>query len=979
MVRTRRLALALLVLLLVAAPAGAAPLLDPLLRFHRTNTEHFVIYFHDGEEHLAARLARVAESVRTDVGAALGLPPPALTHVILADQTEVANGWATPLPRNTIFLKAAAPSGAEFIGFTDDWLHLVFTHEYTHIAHLDQSRGWARLARGVLGRNGLAFPNMWLPQWQIEGIATFEESAISGMGRLHAGDFLAIERTAANAGAALTLDRASGGLVAWPDGHAAYAAGLGFHAYLAERFGAESFGRLSAATARSLPYLGSRAFKGVYGQSLGALWRDFGATLQRAVAQKTVQAHAGALQMTTEGHVVSGPRYARSSCANCVPGELIYISRTPHALPSLRRIDATGQSRLLADGYLGSTVGRIGGVVVFDQQEIRRNVGVYSSLALYDEWTNRMLPIDGTDRLQDPDISPDGRAIAAVREHGGARALIVVQLHEPVETMEGELVPHEGRNTLRVTRPTVETVSVLADAPDWQFSAPRWSPDGRFIVVERRRLGALPEVVVIERATGAVTAAFADARARVVTPTWRPDGQAIIAAADFDEGPFDLYEFPLHGASRALRLTHTAGAIWPDVSRDGARLAYAGYTADGFQIFEMSLPQGSEVARLLGPSSAVAPAPPEPVVADRYSPLATLLPTYWTPYIVRDIDQVRAGGFVGGADILARHAWSLSASWQLQGPEVVRALDTPTPDWSASYAYTRWQPVLFSSVAKSEVFRTVTATTAADATRIAGVEHEAQAGLSLPFLHVRRSAQLLAAVAATDRQYRLANGDRSNRTVAARAAAAFNSSQRFGYSISRERGLLAGITVDVATRALGSRADATTATLDFRAYLPGLRRHHVVALRSAGGVSNGSDLARQQFSLGALNASAGVMDFSSGALGLMRGGLVGAVGGNRLAVGNAEYRLPIKTIERGRGTLPLFLRTVHASVFADVAQLRGDGRTAAGWTRAFGGEVSVDGVAGHGLPFVATVGGAWGRDGSRPGITQFYARLSRAF
>lgn len=978
--RTSWVALLLLALLVGSARLDAASLLDPLLRFRQVRTPHFTIYFHSGEEHLAARLAAIVEPARNEVGAALGVPPPALTHVVLADQTEVANGWATPLPRNTIFLNAAAPSGSEFIGLTDDWLRLVFTHEYTHIVHLGQSRGWAALARRVLGRNGIAFPNMWLAQWQVEGIATFEESAITGQGRLHAGDFRAIESLAAQGRHPLTLDRASGGLVGWPDGHAAYAAGLGFHAFLAGRFGADSFGRLTQATARSLPYLGSRAFKGVYGQSLGSLWREWQAEVRSGVDASARGRRTTAAQMTREGHMLSGPRFAPATCPTCDARELVYLSRTPHELPSLRRLAGPGQSERLVAGYVGSTAGVSGRAVVFDRQELRRNVGLYSELAVYDSWTGRVLTIAGTARLQDPDVSPDGRSIAAVREGGGSRSLVVVQLVQPVETFEGDLIPHVDINTMRVARPVVERVALIAGGPDLQFSAPRWSPDGRSIAVERRRLGALPEVVVLDAASGDVLAAFADANARVVTPAWRPDGKAIVAAADFDGGPFDLYEFPLRNEPPiAVRLTRTDGALWPDVSRDGTTLAFAGYTAAGFQIFQSAYLRLDGQARTLRPEPPREVQPPAPVTSERYTPWSTLLPTYWTPYVVNDINQLRVGGFVGGSDILARHAWSLSASWMVQAPEVVRPFDAGRPDWSAAYAYTRWRPSLFASVSRDAVFRTVSSGAAAGVTRVAGEEHEVQAGVSIPFLHVRHSEQLSLAMAATDTRYRFASTDRTNRTVAARAASAFNSSQRFGYSISRERGVLAGSTIEVASRALGARANATTATADVRAYLPGFGQHHVVAVRGAGGLSNGSDLARQQFSLGALSASSSVTDFGSSALGLMRGGLTTTVGGNRLAVGNLEYRLPLKVVERGRGTLPLLLRTIHASAFADVAQLRGDGRTGAGWTRAFGAELSVDGVAGHGLPFVATVGGAWGRDGSRPGVSQVYARLSRAF
>ena len=38
------------------------------------------------------------------------------------------------------------------------------------------ARSWARVVRGVFGRAFFAFPNLTLPEWQIEGLAVFEES-----------------------------------------------------------------------------------------------------------------------------------------------------------------------------------------------------------------------------------------------------------------------------------------------------------------------------------------------------------------------------------------------------------------------------------------------------------------------------------------------------------------------------------------------------------------------------------------------------------------------------------------------------------------------------------------------------------------------------------------------------------------------------------------------------------------------------------
>ena len=113
------------------------------------------------------------------------------THVVLVDQADDPNGWATPVPYNLIEITAVPPTGAEATGNTSDWLRLVFTHEYAHVLHLDRSRGWAALARGVFGRAPFVFPNLTLPLWHIEGLATFAESR-GAEGRLAAGDFHAI-------------------------------------------------------------------------------------------------------------------------------------------------------------------------------------------------------------------------------------------------------------------------------------------------------------------------------------------------------------------------------------------------------------------------------------------------------------------------------------------------------------------------------------------------------------------------------------------------------------------------------------------------------------------------------------------------------------------------------------------------------------------------------------------------------------------
>ncbi|PYR42303.1 MAG: hypothetical protein DMF93_06200, partial [Acidobacteria bacterium] len=510
-------AAALLLAVGSARAAHGASRFDPALTFRVLATEHFVIHFDRNEERAARRLAAIAEETWRALQRPLGVVPPRLTHVVLADQTEFANGYATPLPYDTIVIYTVWPSAPEFV--FDDWLRLAFTHEFTHIVHLDRSEGWARIARGIFGRTPYAFPNLYLPPWQIEGLATYEESAITGEGRVHAGDFRAIVGEAARARTLEPLDRVNGGLTDWPASAAPYAYGADFHEYLVDRFGADTLAALAAATARRFPYTSTRAFRYVYGESLGDLWRDYQA--QRESASAAATADRGIVRVTRDGFSVSGPRFDRFACAGCAPA-LFYAAANPRGFPSLARVALDGSPpRRVATRYLGSTsaIGR--DAIYFDQVERRRNVGFYSDLYALSRAGGRVRALTSNARLRDPDLAPDGQALAATQEKPGQRDLVVVRLNAG-----GDRV----------------SIAVLAGEADVFFDAPRWSPDGRSVVVVRHRLGGMPEIAIVDATSGRQQIVAAEPHTRFATPAWRPDGAALVVAAARGDETFNLFE-----------------------------------------------------------------------------------------------------------------------------------------------------------------------------------------------------------------------------------------------------------------------------------------------------------------------------------------------------------------------------------------------------------------------------------------------------
>ena len=184
-----------------------------------------------------ARLAAIAEEVATR-SSARSVRPAGRVHVILVNQSDQPNGWATPVPYNLIEITAAGPGGESLIGNTDDWLRLVFTHEYTHIVHLGRSGGWIGGLRRVFGRNPALFPNLALPLWAIEGMATFEESARdrrAGSTPATSGRSSRVPRRAAAVRAARSRRRRAGRLARRATRSTPTAAL--FHRYLADTYG----------------------------------------------------------------------------------------------------------------------------------------------------------------------------------------------------------------------------------------------------------------------------------------------------------------------------------------------------------------------------------------------------------------------------------------------------------------------------------------------------------------------------------------------------------------------------------------------------------------------------------------------------------------------------------------------------------------------------------------------------------------------
>ena len=748
-----------------------------------------------------------------------------------------------------------------------------------------------------------------------------------------------------------------------------------------------------------MPYTGSRAFERVFGESLGGLWRDYEAAL---VARAGSPAPDAAISpVTHQGFVVSGPRFDRFVCDGCSP-EIVYASQSPHEFPRLYRARLDGSPpRSVAWRYLGSTTAIGRESMYFDQLEVRRNVSLYGDLFELSRASGHVRRLTSEARLLDPDLSPDGATIVCVQQQRGQRNLVLV------------------RGVRSIQRARTLAIETLVAEPDTQFNAPRWSPDGRLVAVERHRIGGQPELVVVDPANRAVRVIASDRpgvgsgsplpgtgapaeSTRIVTPAWRPDGSAIVAAVSNEEDPFNLYEFALDGSS-ARQLTHTTGgALWPDISPDGKMLVFAGYTTNGYDVFWMPLPPpvetppnpfsesssldaaGEAGARGLGtrPVSAQTAMAPGLSRLHPYSPWPTLWPTSWSPVVVWDSTQVRAGAAAGGRDVLGYHAYAASATWLLSGPANALTPPSSLPDWSVSYAYDRWRPTPFATASSATSFFAGPPTAAGTPTAATRKERQLEIGVLVPFLHVRIGHSAFASFVHAVDDYTLPQGALSRDRSGIHLAWETASAHLYGYSISPEDGIVAGTTVELVRTAFGASADTTTATADVRAYLSGFGgRHHVIAARMAGGMSTGNPTVGRTFLLGGAASNPSVIDFGTSAMSLLRGFPSNSFAGTHVALMNVEYRWPLVRPERGVGTWPLFLHTLHAAVVADAGHAWTTAFDASAIKTSYGAELAANFVAGFYVPLTVTAGVARGHDGSGALADRSvaYFRVGRSF
>ena len=199
--------------------------------------------------------------------------------MVLADNSDEANGLATVFPYDAIHLVATPPDSLSDLNDYADWLFSLTAHEYVHVIQMNVRGGVPAALDAIFGK--VLVPNAMVPPWLTEGMAVLHESG-PGHGRNASALFDMYARAIVLEGGLFPLPEVSNPPLDWPLGNMWYLLGGRFLSFLHERSGADGLRAFLAEQGRCVwPFaIGVVAEDTLGGQDFPALWSEFGKALR---------------------------------------------------------------------------------------------------------------------------------------------------------------------------------------------------------------------------------------------------------------------------------------------------------------------------------------------------------------------------------------------------------------------------------------------------------------------------------------------------------------------------------------------------------------------------------------------------------------------------------------------------------------------------------------------------------------------------
>ena len=359
---------------------------DPGLDWKTIESEHLYVHYADGNKALAERALVIAEGAHEHLTKKLNWDPVEKTHLVLSDETDQPNGFASPIFFNHTVLFLAPPTSVNTLEDFDDWFTTLITHEYTHIVHLDKSAGSPEYLRNVFGRFVFLFPNLFQPSWVTEGLATYEETDLDrGIGRGQSTLFASMMREEL-ANGVQPISHVNLPVSTWPAGTTRYLYGVYFMNFLTEKYGEEKRQAwIEEYSDNLLPFFINTNAKQTLGKNLTPLWQEYEQWLTdkfqpqiSAIKDRGVKAGE---QISIDAYRTDSVRAISTPAGD----EIYYVSSSGYQRATLMHVDASGKSRelLSLNNNVNLDMHPQSGLLL-TQNEFCNNYTIYSDIYSYD-------------------------------------------------------------------------------------------------------------------------------------------------------------------------------------------------------------------------------------------------------------------------------------------------------------------------------------------------------------------------------------------------------------------------------------------------------------------------------------------------------------------------------------------------------------------------------------------------------------------
>ena len=925
--------------------AHAATWLDPALKWRTIETPHFSIHYYDKTEAQAKRMVAIAEEVHSRLSPILKHDPDLKTDVVLLDITDYTNGYTTVIPSPTITLYMCdIGSNLRPVAY-ETWLKYVFLHEYTHVLHLDTVEGSGKLFNFLFGR--VTFPNGLMPNFMIEGMATYFETRHGYRGGR--GDdprWQAMMRMDVLDNNLKSIDQASVDTVKWPVGSLRYLYGVYFLQYLSDKYGEEKIVEMSQ-------MYGDFFFSGegmdglcryVYGKNLNDLWKEWIENLKAKYGEEKKRIEKAGVtsyqRLTDRGYYILKPAWSEDSSG------IYYQQNDEDGYPAVHLVGKDGKNdRKIFEGMvMDDSLSVRNGKLYFAKGGYYRNFYYYKDIYSLDTGTRKLVRLTDGERAADPAVSPDGGTMVYVKNGEGKRTLWSYDLASKNERMIGQ------------------------DAPDVQYFSPAFSPDGTKIAVAKWTDGGSQEIYLIDRGTGAERKLAAYGLS--ANPGFAPDGKYVIFDAD-GNGICDLYACEV-ATGKLFKITNVLGAaMMPAVSPDGGKIAFIDYSSKGHDLAVMGYDPSSwkpvdpamepriterpktQVEELNGVISAklegIKPPTWETEVHD-YNPWPKLLPKFWIPYSFTDENGTHMLAYTGGTDPLGQHYAQLQFGY----------------DWAvnrSSYAlyYVNNQ---FLPQLSFDIYDAVSPYSWDNDSRIYW-ERERGADLACSFfkyhlLHEYDGMSISFGYEFEDLTNAssveiLSQMPSRGKISGAQVGWHYSSVRQYGYSVVPEDGTDLMLKARFFRRSLGSDYTFDNYSVTAAEYF-GLGSHHAIALKGWGSYLKGDQIVQEGYTWNSVS---------------VRGYPGTNFSGSKMLKGSVEYSFPLLLIESGWGYGLTFFDRLWGTLFFEEGGATYGGLGSVNLYRGYGGEIALNTANMYGyVPFSLKVGYANGID--RGGGQQIY-------